>query len=143
MKEMIRKNSGSLLAIVVAALVVAALFAGGVSAALTDGELSVRAFLFSGKKIAYDDINSIVLTDQLVAGSRKFGVSSARLRAGSFNNSQFGDYSLYAYNSVPVWIVADTKSGYVVFNLDSEEKTRAFYDQLLLSVGLLADSSAG
>ena len=127
----LRKNSGTLLAAVVALLTAAVLLLGGVSAKLNDDALTVRASFTRGERVAYDDIRAARLLEDFDFGQRLGGVRTLRLQAGRYLNDAFGAYKLYAYSGVPVCIDIRTDEGHLVFNAPTERATRALYDELV------------
>jgi len=80
--------------------------------------------------VAFNDINSIELRDNMKYGIRTFGFATANIYGGSFSNSEFKSYKMSVDNRIKKFIVLHHKDGILVFNLDSPGTTQAMYDSI-------------
>jgi len=129
--DLLRRNSGTLLAAAVAALTAAVLFAGSVSVSLGDDALRIDATFSAPVSIGYDDIRAARLLEEMDVGRRLNGMRGARLLAGQYQNGQFGGYTLYALADAPAYVDLVTDAGHVVFSAADEAATREIYERLL------------
>lgn len=123
--------------VVLAAAVAAWLLLGGVKLEVGNEALTVGGRLAGSVSVAYAEISSVELRSSMDFGSRSVGVSSLRSQCGTYQNSEFGSYRLYAYGNAGAYIVVRYAGEEVlVFNQKDPEDTRAVYEQLLDLTGL-------
>lgn len=123
----------------VAALAVAAfllLFAGDVKISLDETSFTASAFLAGSTTVAYDAVTSIELAREFDKGSRSLGIGSFKISAGTFNNSLYGSYKLYSYNSCDSYVIIKYAGGTLVFNRAGEAETLSLYETLREKTGL-------
>lgn len=117
--------------LVVVAFIGATFLLSDVKVELTDESFTVRGFLCGQKETRYDDINVIEYRESFEAGSRSIGSETLKVRGGTFQNQEFGRYSLYEYKGVDAYIVIyGMDESVLVFNQPSEEETKEVYDQI-------------
>ncbi len=102
---------------------------GSVSANLDDKGLGVSA-PFVDEEISYQDIDSVELRNDVDYGSRRAGYAGKNLLSGNFRNDEFGNYKLAVHRSTDECIVVHHDGGILVFNLESSDDTKRFYDDL-------------
>ena len=121
------------IAVALVAIVIAAVFlAGHVNASLESDHLHVDAPMVN-ENIRYTDItvSDVELRENLDYGSRRAGYAGFDFLSGSFQNSEFGKYTLAVYSNVPKCIVVHHGGSVLVFNLGSNAETESFYVDLL------------
>ena len=119
-----------IIAIISLAVVALIMFSGKVSYTLEEGTLEVASFMSGKSKVPLQDIEELELRDGMSVGERTFGVSNLKVLGGTFTNEEFGRYKLYLYKDVDKVIIIHTDEKIIAFNLDTEEKTEAVYQEL-------------
>ena len=115
-------------------VIVAALFLfGHVNASLESDHLHVDAPMVD-ENIRYTEItvSDVELRDNLDYGSRRAGYASFDILSGTFQNSEFGKYTLAVHSDVSRCIVVHHGGSVLAFNLGSDAETQSFYNDLLL-----------
>ncbi len=113
----------------VAVLIAVAMTTGHVDVTLNDDSVTVDATMMH-RTVDFDDIVALELRDGMDYGSRVGGLGNSNYLTGSFKNSEFGIYDLAVHAKVDRCIVLYMEGKNMVFNLDSDEKTAAFFDDL-------------
>jgi len=103
---------------------------GSVSASLEDDDLVVTA-PFVDERILYAEVTSVELRDGFDNGRRVGGFAGTGVSSGSFQNDEFGRYTLARYDAVANCIVVHHSGGVLVFNLATAEDTANIYEQLM------------
>ena len=116
--------------VAIVALILGLMFlAGHTDASLDDDSLTVKAFMVN-KDIAYTDITLVELREDVQYGSRVGGYGGSDYLSGRVLNDEFGKYWLAVKKSTTNCIVVHSTYDTLVFNLDSNEATAAFYADL-------------
>lgn len=114
---------------IAAILIAVAMTAGHVDVALNDDSVTVDATMMH-RTVDFDDIVALELRDGMDYGSRVGGLGNSNYLTGNFKNSEFGKYDLAVHAKVDKCIVLYTEGRNMVFNLDSDGKTAAFFEEL-------------
>ena len=119
--------------ILVVVLIVVALlmFTGGIETTLGDTSLEVNAGIGGSVTLNYADIEAIEYRETAVPGQRVFGVGSAKILAGEFQNSEFGSYTRLTYSGDIPCIVLKTKDKIYVIGAEDATSTKQIYDSLI------------
>ena len=80
--------------------------------------------------IKYDEIDSIEYRESFDVGSRYMGFGSPRLSTGTFQNDEFGRYTLYAYTGGEGAVVLKKGDQVLVIVAKTAAETKAIYDML-------------
>lgn len=64
------------------------------------------------------------------------GVNSLQLNEGTFQNKEFGEYTIYSYVRCKDFVVMETTDGMLVINGKTPEETRTLYEKILAASGL-------
>nr|MBQ4319947.1 PH domain-containing protein [Clostridia bacterium] len=120
----------AVLGVAVVAAVVVISFMGSVKVTLGDSTLTASAPMAGKTEIAYEDIASVELREEHRAGSRTFGVSTSKMRAGSFSNDEFGGYKLYSYTDAEGYVVIFHSDGVLVVGQKTAEENEALFEAL-------------
>lgn len=88
--------------------------------------------------IAYGDISSMELVQDLDLGSCVDGTEEELRKNGMWENTAFGQYYLCIYTNIPQYIVLHTTDGVVVFNYESEDTTKKLYEAFVDSGAIAA-----
>ena len=65
----------------------------------------VKATYTETLEVYYDDVDSIEIRDDFDVGERLFGFGSPRLSTGTFENEEFGRYTLYAHTKSDFYLI--------------------------------------
>lgn len=130
-------RAGKIAGIIVTAvivLLVAAVFlygnTAGIRAELTGSELHVTGPMFH-ESVPYGWIMEVSLREDVAYGSRTWGADLGGVKTGNFQNTAFGAYRCAVYRDPKYCIVVQTaEEKTLVFNLKTDEQTRAFFAQL-------------
>ena len=96
--------------------------------------------------VDYTDILALYQRSGLELGSGESGLDTNKCRFGSWNNTEFGDYTLCAVPAASEYIVMETVQGTVVFNYQDDDATLHLYTallELLESKDVVVSSYAG
>lgn len=120
-----------IMAVAIVIAVVALAMAGGhVDVSMDEDGLEVDATMMH-EDIQYCDISHIELRNDLDYGVRVGGFGGSDISSGNFRNDEFGSYRLAVHNDVHSFIVVHRTDGsVVVFNLENEESTESFFEEL-------------
>lgn len=115
-------------------LIVAAVFlygnTRGIHAELAESALHVSGPMFQ-ESVPLGSIAEVSLREDVAYGSRTWGTDFVGLQTGSFQNTAFGAYRCAVYAGTKCCIVVKTaEEGPLVFNLKTDELTRAFFERL-------------
>ena len=107
------------------------MFSGKITISYSKDSFTVDSTYDSLLSVEYDSIESLEYRENFDFGSRIFGFSSAKLLSGSFQNDEFGTYTLYSYtNSDAVVIIKSGNKILVIGGIDSAA-TKEIYDTLM------------
>ena len=85
----------------------------------------------AGYGSVFDEITSMEYREDFEQGVRTFGVGSARLSVGAFQNTELGAYTRYAYAGNRDCVILTLKEGYpIVISAESDARTRELYEEL-------------
>lgn len=120
-------------AVVVTVILIGAavsMFTGNIDVHCEDNSFNINASYWTDIEINYSEIDSIEYRIELDTGVRTNGFGSARLAMGTFQNKEFGSYTLYAYTGAEEYIVLTSKGKTLVIGLLDAKDTRAIYDAM-------------
>lgn len=106
------------------------LLTGSYEIKFDDTSFSIEAAYWDDTTVDYSDIEHIEYRDELVPGKRTFGYGTPSLIMGECENSEFGNYTRYAYSSCDACIVMTIKDKILVINGKDKESTRQMYETL-------------
>lgn len=111
--------------------VLLACFGGKIDYQFDETSFTINAKGWKGMTVSYSDIESIELRDDVDPGRRTMGFGSSKFKFGIFNNSAFGDYTLYASTSCTKLVVLNMKDGSILaLNNETDDATAALFDAL-------------
>ena len=133
-----------IMAVAIVIAVVALTMTGGhVDVSMDEDGLEVDATMMH-EDIPYSDISHIELRDDLDYGVRVGGFGGSDISSGNFRNDEFGSYRLAVHNDVHSFIVVHRTDGsVVVFNLENEEFTESFFEELSDRMGYAGAPTVG
>lgn len=96
--------------------------------------LTISSTYWGEKELKYTDIDSIEYREDYKVGSRTYGFGGAKLLAGTFQNDEFGSYTLYGNTSCDSYIVIETGGKIIAFNEIDESATKKLYEELITKI---------
>lgn len=135
----ILKNKGSkavafiTIGVVLAILVFVGIitFTGDIEVKYGETSFTVEASFWSDLTVEYDAVDSIEYRDEDDRGARTNGLGSARLLAGAFRNSEFGNYTRYSYTACDACVVLSVGDKTLVISGSDQRETKNIYDELM------------
>lgn len=110
------------------------MFTGNMKVTYGDTDFQVKATYSETLTVRYDEVESVEYLDSVSFGLREFGFNSARLCTGTFNNAEFGRYTLYAYTQGEGAVVLKKEGKVLVIVGATAEETMAIYETLAAKV---------
>ena len=111
------------------------MFTGNIDYSCGADALDVDTTYGNKLTISYAQMDTVELRENFDAGHRVFGFGSARLSIGTFQNTELGNYTLYAYNACDDVILIRSGEAYLAINDATAEQTQGLYKLLLEKVG--------
>ena len=129
-------RAGALMLVAVLGFAAVMMFTGSVRVDFREEGLEVKVTYYGQAVVPYGSIERAELRQENVDGMRQFGLGSLRLLAGSFQNSEFGDYTRYTYYDPDSAIVLTMRDGStVVLSGKDPAQTEEIYQELLKRMG--------
>ena len=142
-KELKRKKArktGTIITILItgAALVFSAvlLFTGNVEVVIQNDQLEIQGSYWSDYELLLSEIQAVTYREDFETGSKRMGVNSLQLNEGTFQNKEFGEYTIYSYARCKDFVMMETTDGVLVINGKTPEETRTLYEKILAASGL-------
>ncbi len=107
------------------------MFTGDIEVHCDDTSLRIEAAYWADTEIEYSEIDSLVYRDGFDTGVRTNGFGSPRLSMGTFQNNEFGSYTLYAYTGAEEYIVLEIGEKTLVIGMKDADKTKEIYQSVL------------
>ena len=108
---------------------------GDIELHYNESDFQIVATYSDNLTVKYDEIESIEYRESFDAGSRYMGFGSVRLSMGTFQNEEFGRYTLYAYTQGEGAVVLKKDGKNLVIVAETAEETKAIYDILVAKIG--------
>ena len=106
-------------------------FSGDIEVAYGESSFTIEASYYSDLTISYDAIESIAYREDFGQGIRTFGLGTPRLSIGSFENDEFGAYTLYAYTGSDAHVVMTVGDRVLAVGGKDAAQTHAIYEELM------------
>lgn len=123
------------LMVLILGAVLVIMFTGDISYRFEADGLHLDATYGDAAVVYYDRVDNVQLREDLDFGSRIAGVGSARLSLGTFENEEFGKYTLYAYTGSDMAVVVRSGEKVLVVACKTQQETRQLFEQLQLRIG--------
>ena len=107
------------------------LFTGKIDVTLSDHSFQIEASYWRDLSVDYAQIDKIEYRDDFEAGTRTNGFGSIVLGMGTFQNEEFGSYTLYSYADATEHIVIEAEGKVLVLGLKDHQETKEIYDALI------------
>ena len=142
-KELKRKKTRNIgtaviVLITVVAMVFSAmlLFTGDVKVLIRDDMLEIQGSFWSDYELPLSEILTVTYREDFETGRKRMGVNSLQLNEGTFQNSEFREYTIYSYARCEDFVVMETTDGVLAVNGKTPEETRTLYEKILAAAGL-------
>ncbi len=114
---------------------------GKLAVSCEDTAFTVHATYWTDIEVSYDEIDTIVYRRDLEVGERIAGFGSAKLLLGTFQNEEFGSYTLYAYTGARDYVVLTSGERTLVIGMKHVEDVDAIYDTISQKIEEKKDGS--
>ena len=142
-KELKRKKTRNIETAVIVLITIAAmvfsavlLFTGDVKVLIRNDRLEIQGSFWSDYEIPLSEIQTVTYREDFETGGKRVGVDSLQLNEGTFENREFGEYTIYSYARCEDFVVMETTKGVVAVNGKTPEETRKLYEKILEASGL-------
>lgn len=106
------------------------MFTGDIEITYGDTDFQIVASYTDDLTVNYEKVESIEYRETFDIGSREMGFGSPRLSTGTFQNDEFGRYTIYAYTRGEGAVVLKQGDRVLVLVGKTAEETKAIYDTL-------------
>lgn len=106
------------------------MFTGNIQVTFADTDFQIVASYMNDLTVSYDEVGSVEYRESFDAGHREMGFGSPRLSMGTFNNEEFGRYTIYAYTQGKSAVVLRKGDDVLVIMGKTAEETKSIYDTL-------------
>jgi hypothetical protein len=119
-------------AIIVFAAVLGVIFAGKFNVTVSEESLQIEASGWSDAEVLLAEIDSMeyVESSHGFSGTRDMGFGSPRITMGDCSNGKYGKFTAYIYEKCDAYIVVYVGDKIMVLNRETEEETKALYEEL-------------
>ncbi len=111
-------------------------FTGNIKLRYEDDVFTVEASYWKDLTVEYEAVDAIEYREDGNPGSRVSGFGSPRLSLGTFRNSEFNNYTRYAYTKCDACVVLTVGEKTLVISGKDAAATKTIYEELLLRTGL-------
>ncbi len=111
------------------------MFTGDIEVRCQDTSVEISATYWADLEVDYSEIDALEYRKDFDAGIRTNGWGSARLAMGTFQNDEFGPYTLYAYRASEEYIVLEVGEKTLVIGLKDAGETQELYQAISAKVG--------
>lgn len=111
------------------------MFVGDVSVSYGAESFQISATFSGSLTVEYDAVDSLEHREGFSAGNRVMGFGSARLSVGTFQNEEFGNYTLYGYTGDNGCVIVKQGENVLVIVGRTAEDTKGIYDALVEKCG--------
>lgn len=103
------------------------MFTGDIEVHCGDKSLTISASYWEDLEVGYSEINALQYREVPDMGTRTNGFGSPRLSMGTFQNDEFGTYTLYAYTGAREYVVMEVGGEIIVIGMKDSDRTREIY----------------
>ena len=129
-KELKRKKTRNIETAVIVLITIAAmvfsavlLFTGDAKVLIRNDRLEIQGSFWSDYEIPLSEIQTVTYREDFETGGKRVGVDSLQLNEGTFENREFGEYTIYSYARCEDFVVMETTDGVLVINGKTPEET--------------------
>lgn len=115
---------------IVAIVILVLFFVGEMNVTYGDTSFTIESTYTSDVSINYADIDTIELRSDVSIGAKLIGFNSPTLSLGTFQNEEFGAYTIYSYTNTPLHVVITIGEKVLVIGGIDDEATVAIYNAI-------------
>ena len=115
---------------IVAAFILVIMFVGEMNVTYGDTAFTIDSSFTSAISVDYADIDSIELRNDISYGAKMMGFNSPTLHVGTFQNEEFGAYTLYTYTATPIHVVITIDEKILVIGGVDDAASVAIYNAI-------------
>ena len=106
------------------------MFTGNISVTYTETDFTIEASYMDDLTVRYEEVDSVEYRQDFSVGNREMGFGSPRLSMGTFQNEEFGRYTIYAYTNGEGAVVLKNGDAVLVIIGKTAEETKGIYNTL-------------
>ena len=128
------KTVGRIIAVITVFILIGVailLFTGKIEVYCGNTSFRIEASYWTDVEIKYAEIDRLVYRDDIDIGTRSNGFGSPKLLMGTFQNDEFGSYTLYAYAESKEYMVLEIDRKILVIGMKDADETQAIYQSIL------------
>ena len=131
------KTVSALLMVVIVVIILVVNMGNGGSIAyeMDEANLAVVCLNRSPVFVAYDAVTKVSLVDTFKMDKTVEANSWGDGWCGTYENEEYGRFTLFAYSSAGTYIVVEHEAGVLIFNDKTEKATTKAYEELLERMG--------
>jgi len=119
------------------------MFTGNIEVHCEDTSFRIDATYWTDLEVDYSEIDNLAYHENFDKGVRTNGFGSVRLSMGTFQNDEFGSYTLYAYTGIQEYIVLEVGEKTLVIGMKDADETREIYQSILAKMGTFRNDQNG
>lgn len=105
-----------------------------VSISIGDDDMVVEAVSGFSTQILWDEVTAVETRDALELGTLVEGTDEGDEQSGTWENDEFGTYTLCTDATISCYLVFYTQSGVVVINFESAETTQSLCEAIVQDI---------
>lgn len=128
------KTVGRIIAVITVFILIGVallLFTGKIEVHFGNTSFEIKASYWTDTEIKYAEIDRLEYLNDFDKGTRTNGFGSPKLLMGTFQNDEFGSYTLYAYAESEEYIVLEIDRKILVIGMKDADETQAIYQSIL------------
>lgn len=111
------------------------MFTGDIQYQFGEDTFEIVASFSEDLNVAYNKIEAVEYRSDCPIGYRKFGVGSAKLSMGLFEEEGLGEHTRYTYNACKDAVVLASNGKILVINAETVQQTQVLYNEILKRIG--------
>lgn len=128
------KTVSNIMVAVILLLCAVLMFTGEITVQYEENAFTIKASYWNDLTVEYDAIDSIEYREENMDGVRSYGLGTARLLAGTFQNEEFGAYTRYTYAGTDACVVLKANGKTLVLNGPDVQSTQAIYETIKANI---------
>ncbi len=131
------KITSVVVGIILFVVVMMLLFTGNFEVVVDEESLQIEASGWSDAEVLLAEIDRVEYAESSFgfSGTRDMGFGSPRITMGDCSNGEYGKFTAYIYEKCDTYIVIYVGDKIMVLNRETEEETKALYEELKGKVG--------
>ncbi len=123
--------------IILFVVVLGVIFAGNFEVTISEESLQIEASGWSDAEVLLTEIDRVEYAESSFgfSGTRDMGFGTPRITMGECSNGEYGKFTAYIYEKCDAHIVIYVGDKIMILNRETEEETKALYEELKGKVG--------